>query len=312
MAIVEDLRRGGGCLRRRDLVHGPAAARELDRLLEAGAVHRVGRGVYALPGADEDAVVARLAGGLLTCVSAAVHLGLPLLTRPTGAHVVVHSSCAAPQSRMLPASTTVHWDGRLDPACGLTPAPSRYRCEPAVVAPVALALVNALGCIPFRDVVALWDAALNRSIVERTELASLRPARRGRCTFDAALRATDGRSQSLPETFLRLGLTGAGLTVEPQALLEGVGFVDFLVERLLIVEVDGYAYHTDRRAFGEDRRRDREALTAGVPTVRFTFGEAVFGTRTVVSQVAGTIGRLRAAGAVPVDPRMIASRARRP
>ena len=43
----------------------------------------------------------------------------------------------------------------------------------------------------------------------------------------------------------------------------------------LIVEVDGYAYHRDRRAFTNDRARDREALRRGHRTARFTATEIV-------------------------------------
>jgi very-short-patch-repair endonuclease len=38
----------------------------------------------------------------------------------------------------------------------------------------------------------------------------------------------------------------------------------------LIVEIDGYAYHRGRRAFANDRARDREALRRGHRTARFT------------------------------------------
>jgi very-short-patch-repair endonuclease len=47
--------------------------------------------------------------------------------------------------------------------------------------------------------------------------------------------------------------------------------VDFLwrAERL-VVEVDGYAYHSDRRAFEADRARDRELAHRGFLVIRFT------------------------------------------
>jgi very-short-patch-repair endonuclease len=41
----------------------------------------------------------------------------------------------------------------------------------------------------------------------------------------------------------------------------------------LIVEVDGYAFHRGRRAFTNDRARDREALRRGHRTLRFTATE---------------------------------------
>jgi very-short-patch-repair endonuclease len=43
----------------------------------------------------------------------------------------------------------------------------------------------------------------------------------------------------------------------------------------LIVEVDGYTYHRGRRAFANDRARDREALRRGQRTARFPADEIV-------------------------------------
>jgi very-short-patch-repair endonuclease len=39
----------------------------------------------------------------------------------------------------------------------------------------------------------------------------------------------------------------------------------------LVVEVDGYGFHRSRRAFREDRRRDRRLAAAGIRTLRFVW-----------------------------------------
>lgn len=44
----------------------------------------------------------------------------------------------------------------------------------------------------------------------------------------------------------------------------------------LVVEVDGYAYHSSRRAIRTDRGRDRRLLTAGWRPARFTFEDVAF------------------------------------
>ncbi|MBX9243358.1 hypothetical protein ICW40_00875 [Actinotalea ferrariae] len=122
------------------------------------------------------------------------------------------------------------------------------------------------------------DAALNRRLLpDLVDLAARRP-RAGKVEFDRALRLVDGRSESFPETCMRLGLRAAGLEVEPQAFVEGIGRVDLLVEGFLVVEVDGFRYHADRRAFSEDRRRDRTAQLLGHPFLRFTYDDAVWAT----------------------------------
>jgi very-short-patch-repair endonuclease len=48
--------------------------------------------------------------------------------------------------------------------------------------------------------------------------------------------------------------------------------VDLLFEAAkLIVEVDGYGFHSGREAFERDRQRDRRATRAGYRVIRFTW-----------------------------------------
>ena len=48
--------------------------------------------------------------------------------------------------------------------------------------------------------------------------------------------------------------------------------VDFFWrEHSLVVEVDGYAFHSSRTAFERDRRRDAELASVGVRVVRVTW-----------------------------------------
>jgi very-short-patch-repair endonuclease len=47
--------------------------------------------------------------------------------------------------------------------------------------------------------------------------------------------------------------------------------VDFLwPDQRLVVEVDGHAYHANRRAFERDRERDAALAAAGITVVRVT------------------------------------------
>lgn len=298
MSIEDVLRRSGGCALRRDLVATSADRWALDGMLAAGAVVRVARGAYALPGTPADVVAARVAGGLLTCVSAATRIGLPLLA-PPAPHVAIATCRPAPQAK-LPAGTVLHWDGR-------SPRPaSPLRARRPLLAPVAIALVHAMGCLPTREAVALLDSAINRRLVTMAEVDALRP-RSGRLSFDAIIRAADGRCQSMPETFLRLALVAAGLRVEPQALVEGVGFVDLLVERRVVVETDGYAYHKDRAAFAEDRRRDRATMAIGLQPMRYTYSDAVDATDRCVMEVQEAVRALRAMGRPPCSDFLLSS-----
>ncbi|WP_143556952.1 DUF559 domain-containing protein [Serinibacter salmoneus] len=93
-----------------------------------------------------------------------------------------------------------------------------------------------------------------------------RPARAAALRLDV-----DGRARSPIETAVRLHLRRSGFAVAAAPVVPGVGEVDFVVEGALIVELDGFQFHSDRRAFKQDRRRDRQALRYGFPTMRFAF-----------------------------------------
>ena len=65
----------------------------------------------------------------------------------------------------------------------------------------------------------------------------------------------------------------------------GGGFeVDFLwEEHRLIAETDGYRFHSTRRAFETDRRRDQLLVAGGFDVVRFTWRQIASAPREVVS-----------------------------
>ena len=66
-------------------------------------------------------------------------------------------------------------------------------------------------------------------------------------------------------------LEEAGLTVELQVNIPGMGHLDLFVDGLLGIETDGYAHHSSRQAYREDRRRWNITVVRGVPTLRVTF-----------------------------------------
>lgn len=249
---------------------------ELRQLLEAGSVVRRGHGIYALPGVPDVVVAARRTGGWATCVSALALADLPLVQSAPGPHVCVPRNRGAPRAGLLPPRTVLHWEAA-------APAGGRS-VQDRVVVPLATALVHALRCLPLREVVAAADAALHRGLVrDVSDIARLAP--RGGIAVERLVRMVDGRSESLPESLLRVALRARGLRVRTQVLVEGVGRVDLLVEEAVLVEVDGYAYHSDRRAFQEDRRRDRVAGFRGLRVLRFTYAEVVHDTTRVVMEV---------------------------
>ncbi len=58
--------------------------------------------------------------------------------------------------------------------------------------------------------------------------------------------------------------------VQREVVVEGVGRVDFLVGDRLIVELDGYEFHSGRAEYRNDRARWNRATARGLVTLRIT------------------------------------------
>jgi very-short-patch-repair endonuclease len=140
------------------------------------------------------------------------------------------------------------------------------------VASPALLLRHAFLTLPPEQALAILDSALHQRFLRPADLHALAatlPARLRRVVLVA-----DGRAESGIETIARHMLRLAGLQVEPQARIGGVGHVDLLVEGRLIVELDGREWHDE--AFEEDRRRDLVSATQRYRTLRFSWYRVLF------------------------------------
>ena len=86
----------------------------------------------------------------------------------------------------------------------------------------------------------------------------------------------DGAKSHLERLFLAL-IRRAGLP-KPEVNVEIEGRQRDVVwrEQRLVIEVDGYAYHSSREAMRRDRRRDRELTAALWRPARFTYEEVAF------------------------------------
>lgn len=281
MEMAERLAALGGAARAVDLATTGGARRRLAAAVSAGEVIRRPDGCYHLPGCDEAIIAARAVGGLLTCVSAVQVHGLALLTPPDRPHVAV----AAWRRRRHPGCV-VH---REAPAL-LTADPHPLVPDgPPVVRPTE-ALARVLRCQEPLVAIAAVDSALNRRVTTAAEVASLL-AGPGSALALRVLAECDGRSLSPLESVARVVLRRDGLRVEPNVHIGGVGFVDLLVEDRVVVELDGLGYHGDRRAYREDRRRDRELVARGYVPVRFAWEDVVRDPSAVVRAVRAALDR---------------------
>jgi very-short-patch-repair endonuclease len=127
----------------------------------------------------------------------------------------------------------------------------------------------------------LLAAAVNEAeVLQRFDLTAIEqtqhrlPGRHGRARLERVLAAyTDPQGYNTNEAerlFLRL-CSDHGLP-RPQRIAVGGYELDFYwSDASLAVEIDGGAFHRTRRAFHEDRRRDRRLATLGIQVARVTW-----------------------------------------
>ena len=146
-----------------------------------------------------------------------------------------------------------------------------------LVVSAARVVVDAARRGPVHEAVALGDAALRAGVTTPDLLldsldraGGLRGVQRAR----KVLPLLDGRSESLMESRVRVELVSAGF--EPDVQLdvydpdgEHVGRADLHVEGV-VLEYDGFAVHTDKRAFGRDRWRGNRFGDVGLEVRRFS------------------------------------------
>jgi very-short-patch-repair endonuclease len=83
------------------------------------------------------------------------------------------------------------------------------------------------------------------------------------------------------------------LGIEPrlQVRISGVGRVDMVIGDRLVLEIDGYAYHSDKERFEADRRRDARLSARGYRVLRFSYDQIFNHWSEVKSAILAAIAR---------------------
>lgn len=128
--------------------------------------------------------------------------------------------------------------------------------------------------------VAAVDSAVRQKLVRLPDLSLYAAAQRGPGArrFQQVVGLADPRSGSVLESLLRLLLVEAGLLpFQTQHVIRDrfgnfVARVDFCwPAHRLVVEADGFAFHSDRDAYRRDRQRMNELELLGWRVLRFTW-----------------------------------------
>jgi len=273
----------------------------IHRAIEAGRLHRVFRGVFAVGRAGLDQG-GRLRAAALACGDGAVvsHRSAAALLRLLDSGPAVIDVIAPPERGRKIDGIRFH---RVR-----TPRPD----EVGTVAGIpctspARTLVDLAGTVSARTLRSCFERAAQRRLLDITAIeASIDPGRRGVGTLRALVKewrgaaplAKKGRLKSPLEAkvlplLLRRGVSPPKLNA-PVEIKRGRIEVDFLwPDQRFVVEADSRGFHDTPLAFERDRWRDRELMRAGYAVLRVTNRQAEDEAKAIADTIAS---RLSASG----------------
>lgn len=144
------------------------------------------------------------------------------------------------------------------------------------VASIGTVLERVLVCMPLKVSLPMLDAARNQGLYDISTLTLPISGSRVPHLREAIGLSTD-RARSILETVARLQLIDMGLTPEVGVWIEGVGEVDMIILGFIVIEVDGWAFHSSKEQREKDLKRDRELLRRGYVVLRFTYDDVMNG-----------------------------------
>ncbi|KQV26171.1 endonuclease domain-containing protein [Yonghaparkia sp. Root332] len=215
-----------------------------------------------LPGTAAPALQAVRVGGVLTCSRALEAHDLWSVQR-SGVHVRVHhTSCRLRTTRDSRERLSEHPDDR----AVVHWSPSSTDSSRLLAGPLD-ALDDYFSCIERDIALAALDSLIRRVPEQASEL-------RRRFGVDE-WEGVDGRRDSGTETVFSVRMLRLGIAPLRQVPLPGVGRVDFLIGRRLVIEVDGRGYHDLADQFERDRARDAAISSGGRRGLRFSHDQVL-------------------------------------
>ena len=255
--------------------------------LNVGRLHAIHRGVYAVghlalaPHARELAAV--LACGPRSAASHQSAAGLwDFAQRPRGPVEVVREG-----SHGLGAAGV-----RVHETTSLPLSEIRHRYGVRVTSP-ARTLLDLAATINASELERAVGEAQARGLVRNGELEALaRSGRRGCVALGAILEDPPSLTRSEAERHLLALLARARLPKPHTNVRVGSYEVDaFWPAQRLVVEVDGYAFHSGRAAFERDRLRDADLQSTGLGVMRVTWRQLVRQPEVVVARLGAALSR---------------------
>lgn len=248
-----------------------------------GDLRRLSRGLYGTDALiDDDATAAAFAcRGVISHQTAARHWRIELVDADDQA---IHITVGRDRSRLMAADVTIH---RADLS------PTDVDLGPLPVTTPLRTVLDLARTLPLAQAVASADSAVRHGLVNVGQLrsAALRARGTGARKMRRVAELLDGRCESVLESLLRVMLVEAALAPdESQVVIRDraghfVGRVDLWYAIGLVVEADGFAFHSERADYRRDRRMANALEVLGVGLLRFTWEDIVHDPEYVVATV---------------------------
>jgi very-short-patch-repair endonuclease len=277
-----------GVVSRKQLLGAGLTKSAIDGRLRRDELHPRHRGVYLaghealMPLASEQAALLACGAGAHISHASAASIWIPgAVASPAEVEITVVGRKVRPRLgiKVHRTKTLGRVDVRIVHGLPLT-APARTLID--------------LAAVGFDRTEAVLSEMLSRGLLrERDVAAALEriPRRRGAPAIRALLDVERrGFTRSEAERVMRKLCRQAQLA-QPVSNVRVAGFeVDFLWPgEKLIVEVDGYRYHSHRAAFERDRQRDARLVAAGFVVIRVTWRQLAEKPMTVVATIAAAL-----------------------
>lgn len=263
MDLNEELRKRHGITKLSNLHHA-----ELTPAMLPQSIGHYRGWIYDRHSFTLDQVRAFVYNASLSCVSAAQIYGLPLLLeeRPQKTHLSVAYNRGMHASKLR----------RFDDVCIHREQIMSEEERRTHVASIGTVLERVLVCMPLKVSLPMLDAARNQGLYDISTLTLPISGSRVPHLREAIGLSTD-RARSILETVARLQLIDIGLTPQVGVWIEGVGEVDMIILGFIVIEVDGWAFHSSKEQREKDLKRDRELLRRGYVVLRFTYDDVMNG-----------------------------------
>lgn len=248
------LRSRGGWCHRADLLDDGWTPRQILDARRAEGVSLLRRKWLVLPDAPADIREAARVGGVVTCASTLTRYGL-WVPPEIADHSVPHIAVSAVSSE-APRGAISH---RAKPVVSRPPR--------RLVDPIENVLAHIATCLPRAAALAVWESAIHGSLVRPEHLRRL--SWTTLAARDLAERAGPLSDSGVESTFVAR-CRGAGFEIVQQVQIAGHR-VDALIGRRLVIQLDGFAFHSDAAQRRRDVAHDRELVAMGYTVLRFTY-----------------------------------------